>query len=357
MPPPAAAGGAEAALEQAVAIEPDEAPLRSALAKVHADAGRTRRGGERGARSWRRCRACARSQTTDRLEERRRARGAGPGRRRVRGAGRDLPDCERPIACRSIAWRGSASCPCADWRSQVRAWLLPQSSTSAALEAAAARRLRRALRDRRGAARVPEEVEASLASVRAFGTERADVALVNDVLDIDACVVARFAPAEAEALFDAAGRRDRLEVRLASGRQSDAVSMLGVTGDAAGLRASSVQLERARGRRLRRPARARCCSRSRAAGAASSSCSTTSGRAARRASSASSCRAVRARRSTSASEAAARNRAATYQRKARGPGRATRSTWSAARRACAGCRRGSGTWRCTGCSRTPPRRR
>jgi hypothetical protein len=120
------------------------------------------------------------------------------------------------IPIRHVAWLGLE--PVLPWQSQVRGWLLPKALDSRALDAAV-RDAFAARFELDEARRVPEPVQASLASVRAFGTERPDVALVNDELGVDAVLVSRFAPAEAEGLFDPPGGGVLVEVRLASGRQ------------------------------------------------------------------------------------------------------------------------------------------
>jgi tetratricopeptide (TPR) repeat protein len=216
---------AQAALEQAVAIEPDEPPLRTALARVHAAAGRPEDAAREralvatlsGAREI---------ETTDRLAAGVVHETEAPSGDEFAALAATFPtSTPERLPIRRVAWLGLA--PVRDWRAELRAWLLPKTVDEARLEAA----LRAAFAARfeidPAAPAVPEEVKPALASLRAFGTERADVALLNDVLDADASVVARFAAAEPEALFAAPGDAIVLEVRLASGGQSDAVWMLG----------------------------------------------------------------------------------------------------------------------------------
>ncbi len=216
---------AQKALEQAVAIEPDEAPLRSALAKVHADAGHAAEAAKQEALVAT-LSGVREVQTTDRHEADGPREAQIPAGEEFAALAASFPTASPDhLPIRRVAWLGLE--PVLPWQSQLRGWLLPKAVDSHALEAA--------VRDAFGAHfeiddehPVPDPVQASLASVRAFGTERPDVALVNDVLDVDAVLVARFAPAEAEGLFDAPGGAVLVEVRLASGRQSDAVSMLDV---------------------------------------------------------------------------------------------------------------------------------
>ena len=215
---------AQVALEQAVALEPDDAPLHSALAKVHADAGHTDEAAKQQALVATLSGAAQEVKTTDRLAD-------GVPRETHVPAGEEFsslaasfptssPD-HRPI--RRVAWLGLE--PALGWQGRLRAWLLPRTVDPLALDAA--------LRDAFAAhfelsdpQPVADEVQASLASVRAFGTERTDVALVNDVLDVDAVIVARYEPSDDVGPLDAAGGALDFEVRLASGRQSDAVWML-----------------------------------------------------------------------------------------------------------------------------------
>jgi tetratricopeptide (TPR) repeat protein len=217
---------AQAALEQAVAIEPDEPPLRSALAKVYADAGHAPEAARERAlvATLTGAREIA---TSDRLAEGGAGREAGgPSGDEFAALAATFPTAtpER-LPIRRVAWLGLA--PARDLRSVLRAWLLPKTVDAAALEAA----LRAAF-----AARfeidpeppaVPEEARHSLANLRAFGTERGDAALVNDVLGADASLAARFAAAESEGPFAPPGGAISIEVRFASGRQSDAVTMVG----------------------------------------------------------------------------------------------------------------------------------
>ena len=216
---------AQAALERAVAIEPDEPPLRSALAKIHADAGRPEDAAREralvatlsGAREI---------ETTDRLADGAvRAQSAPSGDEFAALAATFPTATPERLPIRRAAWLGLA--PVRDWRSELRAWLLPRTVDEARLEAAMRAAFAARFEIDPAQLVVPEEVKPALAALRAFGTERADVALLNDLLQTDASLVARFAPAEPESLLAAPGGAIAIEVRLASGSQSDAVWMLG----------------------------------------------------------------------------------------------------------------------------------
>jgi tetratricopeptide (TPR) repeat protein len=218
---------AQAALEQAVVIEPDEAPLRSALAKVHSDAGNAE------AASRERALAATLSGArqiapTDRGAEGGEGAEEAPAGGEFAALASTFPTATPDrLPIRHVAWLGLE--PVRDWRGHLRAWLLPRRVDEAALEQTlrAAFAARFAIDPMKPG--VPDEARASLANVRAFGTERADVSLVNDVLGVDASLVGRVAPAEPGALFSAPGAAVVLEVRLVSGRRSDAVWMLGAT--------------------------------------------------------------------------------------------------------------------------------
>jgi tetratricopeptide (TPR) repeat protein len=217
---------ARVALEQAVVIEPDEAPLRSALAKVHTDAG--------DAEAAQREQALAATLTgareiapTDAAEQASAAAEVPRGGEFAALAATFPTATPDRVPIRRVAWLGVA--PPSDWRGRLRAWLMPRTIDEAALEQA----LRAAFESRfemdPGAARVPDEALASLAAVRAFGTERADVSLVNDSLGVDGSFAARWAPVESGALFAKPGAPLALEIRLLTGRRSDAVWMLGAS--------------------------------------------------------------------------------------------------------------------------------
>jgi len=215
---------AQAALEQAVEIEPDEPPLRSALAKLHTRAGNLPAAEQQQALVVALSGAAREIETRDALTTAAAAGAAAAGDEFAALAASfptGTPE-RRPI--RRVAWLGLV--PTQSWPGRVRAWLVPQAIDSTVLEAA----LRAAFAERfqiETPRPVPGPAEAPLASVRAFGTERGDVALSNDVLDVDAVIVARFAPAEPEAWLDPPVRAIEIEVRLASGRSAGTVWMLG----------------------------------------------------------------------------------------------------------------------------------
>ncbi|HEU4431651.1 MAG TPA: tetratricopeptide repeat protein, partial [Myxococcota bacterium] len=218
---------ARVALEQAVVIEPDEAPLRSALAKVHAEAG--------DADAAAREQAFAATLTgareiapADAVAERAAGAAEAPRGGEFAALAITFPTATPDrVPIRRVAWLGLS--PARDWRGHLRAWLMPRAVDEAALgeELRAAFAARFAVEP--GTPGVPDEARASLASLRAFGTERADVSLVNDSLGVDASFVTRWAPAEPGALFAKSGTALALEVRLLSGRRSDAVWMVGAS--------------------------------------------------------------------------------------------------------------------------------
>jgi tetratricopeptide (TPR) repeat protein len=215
---------AQAALEQAVEIEPDEPPLRSALAKLHTRAGNLDAARQEEARVVALSGVAQEIETSDltiRPASGSEARGGDEFATLAASFPTATPE-RRPI--RRVAWLGLA--PVQSWPSRVRAWFMPQALDTVALEAA----LRAAFAARfqiETPRPVPGAAEPSLASVRAFGTERGDLALLNDVLDVDALIVVRFAPSEPEGWFDPPVRAVDFEVRLASGRSAGAVWMLG----------------------------------------------------------------------------------------------------------------------------------
>jgi len=218
-------GEAQAALEQAVAIEPDEPPLRTALAKVYADAGKASEAKQQQALVSA-LSGAKEIATTDGLAGAAGTQTApGAGGDEFAGLAASFPTVtaeRQPIG--RVVWLGLE--PVQGWQARVRAWLLPRTLDAHALESA----LRAAFAGRYqldALHAIPEPATHSLANVRAFGTERADISLVNDVLDTEALLVARFTTVEPERLLDPPGGALAVEVRLATGRQSDAVWMVG----------------------------------------------------------------------------------------------------------------------------------
>jgi len=217
---------AQAELEQAVAIEPDEPPLRSALAKVHAQAGHTGEAEQQQALVDALA-AASEVHAGDELmpgsAEAAEAPSGGEFAALVASFPTHTPE-RRPL--RRIAWLGLE--PPSSWQARLRAWLLPQAVDRAALETA----LRSAFAERfeiEPLRPVPGPAQASLANLRAFAAERVDVALANDVLGVDAVLVGRFGPAEPEGLFDPPATALSFELRLAAGRQTGGVYILANT--------------------------------------------------------------------------------------------------------------------------------
>jgi tetratricopeptide (TPR) repeat protein len=207
---------AQSALVRAVALEPDEPPLRSALAKVHAQAG------DAAAASAEEAVVAKLSGVT--LAP---ARGLGGSGAEQTGADRPNPFAtlaesfptqtpdRRPLG--RVAWLGLEEPQ--GWRARLRAWLLPQAVDPAQLEAAVrnALRARFAIAEAPGA--LPELAQPALESLRALGTERADVALVNDVLGVDAAFVARWLPSAQAGWLDPPNAPLTVELRLLGGRR------------------------------------------------------------------------------------------------------------------------------------------
>ncbi len=222
-----AAGGkleeARTALEQAVAIEPDEPRLRSALAKLHAKTGDAAAAAAE-ARIVTALSGAAALPASDSAPS--------TGVRDDASSGREFaalaesfpptsPD-RRPLG--RVAWLGLKE-P-SGWRAHLRAWLMPRALDPEALAVA----LTAALDARfeiAGERPVPEPARAALAELRALDNERADIALVNDMLEVDASFVAHFVPQSAEALFAAPNAPITLELRLLGGRRSGEVFLLG----------------------------------------------------------------------------------------------------------------------------------
>jgi tetratricopeptide (TPR) repeat protein len=216
---------AQSALVAAVALEPDEPPLRSALAKIHAQAGDSEAASAEEA-------AVARL-TGVTVAPVRGLAGAGDGKAEARGANPFSTLAEsfpthtperRPLG--RVAWLGLDE-P-ASPRARLRAWALPRAVDPALLEAA----LREALQARFEIApgqELPEIVRPALANLRALGTERADIALVNDVLAVDATFVARWVESPQVGLFDAPNAPLTVELRLLGGRREGEAFVAGYT--------------------------------------------------------------------------------------------------------------------------------
>jgi tRNA A-37 threonylcarbamoyl transferase component Bud32/Flp pilus assembly protein TadD len=205
---------AQSALVRAVALEPDEPPLRSALAKVHAQAG------DAAAASAEEAVVAKLSGVTVAA-----ARGSGGPGGAQGGAERPNPFVtlaesfpthtseRRPLA--RVAWLGLEEPR--DWRARLRAWLLPQAVDPGRLEAAVQNALR-ARFEIAEARELPEAARSALEDLRALGTERADIALVNDVLAVDAAFVARWLPSAQAGWFDPPNAPLTVELRLLGGR-------------------------------------------------------------------------------------------------------------------------------------------
>ncbi|MGH7286452.1 MAG: hypothetical protein ACREI8_00320, partial [Myxococcota bacterium] len=208
---------------QAVALEPDEPPLRSALAKIHAKAGDAG-AAEAEARVVTALSGAAVLPASDAALE--------TGVREEASSGREFavlaesfppttPD-RRPLG--RVAWLGLQE-P-SGWRAQLRAWLMPRAIDREALAAALVAAL--GARFEIAAERpTPEPARPALAKLRALGNERGDISLVNDVLGVDASFVAHSVPQSAGALFAAPNAPIALELRLLGGRRSGEVFLMG----------------------------------------------------------------------------------------------------------------------------------
>jgi len=212
---------ARVALEQAIALEPDAPALRSALAHVHAQAGETdaAQAEEKQVALLSGATALAASGSGEATE----VETAAPAGREFAALVGTFPLTQpdrRPIA--RVAWLGLAEPT--DWRARLRAWVMPKAVDPLALDTA----LRDALAGRFQIAPerpVPVAAQPSLDALRALGAERGDVALVNDVLGVDASFVARYVPADA-ALLAPPGAPIGFELRLLGGRQTGEVFLL-----------------------------------------------------------------------------------------------------------------------------------
>jgi len=216
---------AQDALVEAVALEPDEPPLRSALARVRAEAGDAEGARAEEALVAKLTGASVTPKGTAKASANARPEAHGPNAFSTLAEGfpQAGPD-GTPIA--RVVWLGLVTPH--DWPSRMRTWLLPQTVDTALVEA----ELQYALGARFEL--VPgrplsEQATPALASLRALGTERADVALVNDLLDVDASFTAHQVPNPEAGLFAPPGGPLRIELRMLGGRHEGGVFVEGYT--------------------------------------------------------------------------------------------------------------------------------
>jgi tetratricopeptide (TPR) repeat protein len=214
---------AQAALVRAVGLEPDEPPLRSALAKVYEQAGDTE--------------AASREQAVvARLSGGALTPDAGPAsgsdeRQEVVGSNAFITLAEsfpqttpKRVALGKVAYFDLATPQ--GWRERLRAWVLPRTVDPERLEQAIGNALRARFDIQPpGALDVP--AERALAALRDGGTSRADVALLNDRLEVDAVFLARWVTPEGAMLFDPPPRPVTIELRLLGGRREADVFLSG----------------------------------------------------------------------------------------------------------------------------------
>ncbi len=214
---------AEAALVQAVALEPDEPPLRSALAKVYEQAGNAE------AASAEQAVVAKLSGAALTPDDGPTSGGPGspqaPGSNAFTALAESFPQTTpRRVALGKIAFLG-LDAP-AGWRAQLRAWLLPRRVDPGRLDAAIGNALRRRFAiSSAGSLDLP--AERALAALRAGGTGRADVALLNDRLEVDAVFLARWVTPEDATLFDPPQRAVTVELRMLGGRREADVFLSG----------------------------------------------------------------------------------------------------------------------------------
>jgi len=210
---------AETTLLAAVALEPDEPPLRSALAKLHAQNG---------------------DAEAARAEEARVAELSGvvvaPSRLAAGDASRSAEEQRattflalaesfpqttperRPLA--RVAWLGLGEPT--GWKERVRAWWMPRAVDAGRLEAALLDALDARFELAPGSA-VPEPAAPALANLRALGTGKADIALVNDLLGVDAAFLATRVSSPETGLFDPPDAPLTIELRMLGGRREGEV--------------------------------------------------------------------------------------------------------------------------------------
>ncbi len=212
--------GAQISLQKAVSIEPDDAPLRSALAKAYAESGDA----EAAAREQARVSALTGiTATSGELL----ATDAKPGleaKSQFAPLAATFPRQradQRAFA--GVMFLGIARTPTAIER--VRDWVLPKFFDVRLLEADVAAGLggRYALVPPRD---VPELLGPSYERVLGFSTERVDLSLVNDALEVEVSFAARIVAAEPTAIDSPLTPKLLLEMRMHRGRTSDDIEIL-----------------------------------------------------------------------------------------------------------------------------------
>jgi tetratricopeptide (TPR) repeat protein len=220
---------AEQSLQKAIAIEPDDPPLRAALAELYEAKGDAEAAEEQrtlaASLGW----ETAPPGSPDAI--------AGSEKIR-RGRAEAAADFEGLIASFPIRDPHTRE-PIGevilmslvedlDWEQRLADWLLPRTPDHRAIESLLIRSIlgRFELTD---APRIPADLESVIADLRAFSTDPEKIALVNDMLDVDATFLAwltRDSGASAESgISGTAGMT--FELRLLGGRTSDGVYILG----------------------------------------------------------------------------------------------------------------------------------
>jgi tetratricopeptide (TPR) repeat protein len=218
------AAAAAETLQKAVALEPDDAPLRTALAEAYEETGNA----DAAARERARVSALTGITPTDARATARKpeekSREGAPGGTFASVAAGFPPGRADGSPFAGVAFIGVTQQ--LSFIDHVRGWLLPRTLDAGALEAD----LRAAFEARYGLTPpgvVSDLVRPAYERVRTFSsTDRSDLSLVNDELGVEVSFVAQLKPVEPTAIDSPLAPESQIELRMHSGRTTDAVEIL-----------------------------------------------------------------------------------------------------------------------------------
>jgi tetratricopeptide (TPR) repeat protein len=222
---------AERSLQQAVAIEPEDASLRNALAELYQVKGDADAAEEQRLLAASLGLETAQPGSMDTDAESGELAGAGPAVTEMAADFDGLiasfpdrhPQTREPIGPVVLLRLVEHL----DWRHRIRDWLLLRTPDHSAIESLLIQSIlgRFELIE---APPIPTELENVLANLRAFSHSREEIALVNDMLGVDATFLARLSRESGDGPGSGSSGRSGMtvEVRLLGGRSSGAVFIL-----------------------------------------------------------------------------------------------------------------------------------
>jgi tetratricopeptide (TPR) repeat protein len=217
---------AELHLQKAIAIEPEDPPLRVALAKVYEQKGDAAAAEEQ----W----ALAASLGAETAAPGSADATAGSGKRGSdrTGVAADFEDLIASFPTRNPHTRKPIGpvillslVEDLDWKQRIEDWVMPRGPDHGAIELLLIRGILEHF-ELIDAPPIPSDLESVVADLRAFSTDREKIAVVNDMLEVDATFLARLTHDPGESAESGTVNGMTVEVRLLGGRTSEDVFIL-----------------------------------------------------------------------------------------------------------------------------------